>query len=107
MAPARLIGMFSEITGKKMTKRTKKVSDVQLDTIEAYLAGILKPVTLSNDAIQRLRERIHLPYREEIASRLRDWNKMFLVFGGVMSGLLLAITIARAFFHLVGRRHLG
>lgn len=90
-----------------MTKRTKKVSDEQLDAIEAHLAGTLKPVKLSSDAVQRLRERIHLPQREEIALRLRDWTSMFLVFGGVMSGLLLVITIARAFFHLVGRRHIG
>jgi hypothetical protein len=29
---------------------------------------------------------------------------MFLVFGGVMSGMLIVITLARAFFYLVGRR---
>jgi hypothetical protein len=29
---------------------------------------------------------------------------MFFVFGGVMSGMLLLITVARAFFHLAGRR---
>jgi len=90
-----------------MTRRMNKVSDDQLDAIEAHLAGTLKPVPLSNDVIQRLRERIHFPYREEIASRLRDWNRMFLIFGGVMSAMLLLITVARAFFHLVGRRHIG
>ena len=31
---------------------------------------------------------------------------MFLVFGGVMSGLLVVITVARAFFYLVGRKHI-
>jgi len=90
-----------------MTKRKNKVSDDQLDAIEAHLAGTLKPVPLSNDVIQRLHERIHFPYREEIASRLRDWNRMFLVFGGVMSVMLVLITVARAFFYLVGRRHIG
>ena len=90
-----------------MTRRMNKVSDDQLDAIEAHLAGTLKPVPLSNDVIQRLRERIHFPYREEIASRLRDWNRMFLIFGGVMSAMLLLITVARALFHLVGRRHIG
>jgi len=90
-----------------MTKRKNKVSDDQLDAIEAHLAGTLKPVPLSNDVIQRLHERIHFPYREEIASRLRDWNRMFLILGGVMSGMLLLITMARAFFYLVGRRHIG
>jgi len=99
--------MVNKTTSKNMTKSRNKVSEDQLNVIEAHLAGTLKPVPLSNDVIQRLHERIHFPYREEIASRLRDWNRMFLVFGGVMSVLLLVITIARAFFHLVGRRHLG
>ena len=99
--------MVNKTTSKNMTKSRNKVSEDQLNVIEAHLAGTLKPVPLSNDVIRRLHERIHFPYREEIASRLRDWNRMFLVFGGVMSVLLLVITIARAFFHLVGRRHLG
>src|SRR3972149_190690 len=99
--------MVNKTTSKNMTKSRNKVSEDQLNVIEAHLAGTLKPVPLSNDVIQRLHERIHFPYREEIASRLRDWNRMFLVFGGVMSVLLLVITISRAFFYLVGRRQLG
>ncbi|HJR79291.1 MAG TPA: hypothetical protein VJ821_04405 [Anaerolineales bacterium] len=89
-----------------MAARRKTVSDEQLNAIEAHLAGTLRRVPLSNDVIQRLHEQIHFPYREEITIRLRDWQRMFLVFGGVMSAMLLLITIARAFFYLVGRRHL-
>jgi hypothetical protein len=86
-------------------RKTKPVSDEQLYALEAHLAGTLKPVTPPSDLVQRLRERmIRFPAREEIVLRFRDWRKLFLVFGGVMSGLLLVITIARAFFHLVGRR---
>jgi hypothetical protein len=29
---------------------------------------------------------------------------MFVVFGGVMSGMLVIITIARALYYLVGRK---
>jgi len=72
--------------------------------LEARLAGTLKPIRPPRDVVQRLRERIRFPAREEIVSRLGDWKKMFLVFGGVMSGLLLVITLARAFFYFVGRR---
>lgn len=79
--------------------------DIILD-LEARLAGTLKPIQPSSDIVQRLRERIRFPVREEIALRLGDWRRMFLVFGGVMSGLLLIITLARALFHLVGRRHM-
>ena len=79
--------------------------DILLD-LEERLAVTLKPIRPSNDVVQRLRERIRFPMREEITSTLADWKRMFLVFGGVMSGLLAVITVARAFFYLVGRRHM-
>jgi hypothetical protein len=78
--------------------------DDELDILEAHLAGTLKPVAPPSDLIQRLRARINFPAREEIVLRFQDWRKMFLVFGGVMSGLLLIITIARAFFHLARKQ---
>jgi len=81
--------------------------DEELFALEAHLAGTLKPVTPPKDLVRRLRERIRFPQPEEIATRFRDWKRVFLVFGGVMSGLLLIITVARALFHLVERRHTG
>lgn len=81
-------------------------NDEILVNLEERLAGTLKPIRPSSDVVQRLRERIRFPAPEEVASRLRDWQRMFLVFGGVMSGMLVIITIARAFFYLVGRRHM-
>lgn len=80
--------------------------DEELNALEAQLAGTLKPITPPRDLIQRLRERINFPAREDIVLRFQDWRRMFLVFGGVMSALLLIITIARAFFHLVGRKQM-
>jgi isochorismate hydrolase len=90
-----------------MNKRKTTLSDDQLYALEEHLAGTLKPVTPPREVVQRLRERIRFPQPEEIAWRLRDWNRMFLIFGGVMSGMLVLITVARAFFYLVGRRHIG
>jgi hypothetical protein len=78
--------------------------DDDLDALEAHLAGTLKPVTPPSDLIQRLRERIRFPAREEIVVRFRDWRRLFFVFGGVMSGLLVLITVARAFFHLARKQ---
>jgi len=75
-------------------------------TLEERLARALKPIRPSRDVVQRLRERIHFPAPDEIRSRLQDWKRMFFVFGGVMSGLLVVITVARALFHLVGRKHM-
>ena len=87
----------------RQTMTTKH--DELLTTLEERLAGTLKPIRPSKDVVQRLRERIRFPAPEEVVSRLRDWKRMFLVFGGVMSGMLVMITIARAFFYLVGKRH--
>jgi len=86
--------------------RQSSTSDEILSKLENRLAGVLKPIRPSKDIVQRLRERIHFPAREEITVRLEDWKRMFLVFGGVMSGLLVVITVARALFFLVGRRHM-
>ena len=88
-----------------MTKRKKNLTSVEeLDVLEAHLAGTLKPVAPPRDIVQRLRERIRMPDREEITLRLTDWRRLFFVFGGVISGMLLLITLARAFYYLTGRK---
>jgi hypothetical protein len=78
--------------------------DEELNALEAHLAGTLRPVTPSSDVIARLRERVRFPQREVIVLRLRDWRSLFLAFGGVMSGLLVLITLARALFHFYSRK---
>lgn len=91
-----------------MSKRTKNESVAEpLDALEAHLAGTLKPVAPRRDFVRRLRGRIHIPQREEIAVRLRDWQTLLLVLGGVVSGTLIVLTVARALFHLWGRRNVG
>ena len=85
---------------RKSTMQTK-----DLDILETHLAGTLKRVSPPNDIIQRLRGRITMPARETITLRLRDWRTLFFVFGGVMSGMLLIVTVARALYYLMGRRN--
>ena len=87
-----------------MWKSKTTLSDDQINALEAHLAGTLRPVTPPRDVVQRLRERIRFPQPEEIASRFRDWQRMFVVLGGVMSGMLVIITVARALYYLVGRK---
>jgi hypothetical protein len=78
-----------------------------MESLEAHLAGTLRPVAPPKDLVQRLRETVRLPEREMIVSRLRDWNRLFLVFGSVMSGMLVVITLARAWYYLVWRRDIA
>jgi hypothetical protein len=88
-----------------MTKRKQTHSpEEDIQFLEAHLAGTLKPVSPPKEIVQRLKIRVQMPGREEITSRLSDWRRLFVVFGGVVSGMLLLITLARAFYYLVGRR---
>lgn len=90
-----------------MTKRIGMIPEEKFDVLETHLAGTLKRVAPPNGLIHRLRGRIHMPAREEIVLRLRDWRRLIFVLGGVISGLLLIITVARSFYHLMGRRDVG
>ena len=89
---------------KKMFRTRTILSEDQVIALEAHLAGTLRPVIPPIEVVQRLRERIRFPQPDEIVSRFRDWQRMFVVFGGVMSGMLVIITIARALYYLVGRK---
>ena len=87
------------------SKTTTLPDDIILN-LEARLAGTLKPVQPSSDMVQRLRDRLNFPTREQIVLRLSDWKKMFLVFGVMMTSIPDIITLARAFFYFFGRRQM-
>lgn len=74
------------------------------DAIEAHLAGTLKRVPASKDMFQRLYQRIQIPTRNEITLRLHDWRKLFFVFSGVISGMLILVTLARVMYYFAGRK---
>jgi hypothetical protein len=78
----------------------------QIDAIEGRLAGTLKPVRPPKDFVQRLRGHIRVPGGRAIIVRLRDWKRLLLMFGGILSGAVLILTVARAMYHLFGRRNL-
>ncbi len=82
----------------------KQPGSDELDMLEAQLAGTLRPVRPSQALVSRLRGRIRFPQGGQIARRLNDWNSLFYALGGVLSGMLLLITVARALYYLVGRR---
>ena len=88
-------------------RKTNTSPELELDKLEAHLAGTLKPVAPPRRFVRGLRGHIHLPPREEIVLRLRDWSRWFFVLGGVMSGVLMILTAARALFHLFGRRNMA
>ena len=88
-----------------MTKRKKIITpEEELEVLESHLAVTLKPVRPTKEIVHRLKERIYMPSRDEIILRFNDWRRLFLVFGGVLSGMMLLVTLARAFYYLVGRR---
>lgn len=81
------------------------LDSAQIDEIEGRLAGTLRPVTPPEEFVRRLRNHVRLPENSAIALRLRDWQRLFMVFGGVLSGAVVILTVARAMYHLFGRRN--
>lgn len=77
------------------------------ESLEAELAGTLRPVSPPQGYVQRLRARIRIPEREVLVRRLRDWRRLFITFGSVMTGIVLIITVGRALYYLVGRKNLA
>lgn len=88
----------------KRSRTESAKTEEQLYALEEHLADALKPITPSTDLVARMRERIRFPQKEQFVIRLGSWRRLFLVYGGVMSGLLVIITVARAFFYFLGRR---
>ncbi len=83
---------------------TDPIDRENFEALESHLAGTLKRVPAPSDLFQRLYERIQLPTPNEITLRLNDWRKLIFIFGGVLSGALLLITLARALYHVIGRK---
>ena len=78
--------------------------DTDLQFLESHLSRTLRRVPPPNGLVERLRGRVQMPTRSEIQLRFSDWRRLFVVFGGVMSGMLVLVTLARAFYYLVGRK---
>jgi hypothetical protein len=87
------------------SKEHHRLDDIE--SLEADLAGTLRPISPPQGYAQRLRERIRFPDREVLVRRLRDWRRLFITFGGVMTGILLIITVGRALYYLAGRKNLA
>jgi hypothetical protein len=88
----------------KKSRKVTAANEDQLFALEEHLAGTLKPITPPSELVVRMRNRIRVPQRQEIVSRIDEWQRLFIVFGGVMSGFVIVVTVARAFFYFLGRK---
>jgi hypothetical protein len=88
----------------KNLRKDSTENQEQLYALEEHLAGTLKPITPPSELVVRMRDRIRVQQRRDIVSTIDDWQRLFLVFGGVMSGFVVVVTVARAFFYFVGRK---
>lgn len=84
--------------------QTFPTPDDDLHSLETHLSRTLKRVPPPSGLVERLRGRLQMPSRSEITLRLSDWRRLFFVFGGVISGMLLLVTLARMFYYFAGRR---
>lgn len=88
----------------EMTAPKYVLEPSQLDAIEGRLAGTLKRVQPPSDFVRRLRGHIRLPERTGIVFRMREWGRLGLAVGSVLSGAVLAVTFARLLYQLFWRR---
>jgi hypothetical protein len=87
-----------------MAERKNQLEDQQIDAIEGRLAGTLKRVTPPEDFVTRLGSHIRVPQRDAIVVRLHEWEHLLVVVGGVLSGAVAVLTLARAMYYLFGRK---
>lgn len=87
-----------------MNARNSILDPSQIDAIEGRLAGTLKRVQPPSDFVQRLRGHIHLPERTQIVIRLREWQRLGLAVGAVLSGAVFVLTLGRLMYQLFWRR---
>ena len=87
-----------------MNARKSTLDPSQIDAIEGRLAGTLKPVQPPSDFVQKLRGHIHLPERTQIVVRLREWQRLGLAVGAVLSGAVFVLTFARLMYQFFWRR---
>lgn len=83
--------------------RTLSTQETDLQSLETHLSRTLKRVPPPSGMVERLRSRVQIPTRSEITLRLSDWRRLFFVFGGVLSGMLILVTLARAFYYFSAR----
>jgi hypothetical protein len=99
-----LTGSDQRVNEMKNSRKETTGNEDQLFALEEHLADTLKPITPPSELVVRMRDRIRVPQREEIVSRIDSWQRLFLIFGGVMSGFVLAVTVARALFYFMSRK---
>ncbi len=93
---------------KAMSARIGHVDSYEdFNDLERRLRGTLRPVVPPRDLLSRLQDRIHIPDAAELTAHLRDWRTLWLALAGVLSVTLMILTLARALFHLTGRRGSG
>ncbi len=83
--------------------RPLSTQETDLHSLETHLSRTLKRVRPPSGMVDRLRSRVQIPTRSEITLRLSDWRRLFFVFSGVLSGMLILVTLARAFYYFAGR----
>ncbi len=94
----------AERNESQMTERKSTLDPSQIDDLEGRLAGTLRPVRPPEGFVDRLRGHIHLPERSQIMIRLQEWRRLGLAVGGVLSGAVLVMTLARVMYQLFWKR---
>jgi len=72
-----------------------------LDSLEARLNGLLKPVTPRPEFVNTLRQRIQITGKPAWVSRFNNMQFILILVTGVLSGVVVVTMIARVLVNLL------
>jgi hypothetical protein len=80
---------------------SKIISDThaKLTAVEQRLAKALQPIKAPREFVQTVRQRMHFAPPGVAVARVMNPQKLLLILGGVVSGLLVLVTLARAIYY--------
>lgn len=82
----------------------KKQAKFSVEALESTLSQTYQPVKPDNGLVSTIRRRITLAPPSVVAERISNPNRLLMIVGGVVSGMILLLTLARVLYYLVGSR---
>ncbi len=83
---------------------SKKQATFSVESLESRLSDTFQPVKPANGLVSTIRRRITLAPPSVVAERVSNPNHLLMIIGGVVSGMILLVTLARVLYYLVGSR---
>ncbi len=85
--------------------KARKRTPLTVENLESRLSETYQAVKPGHHLMNKIKSRIKLAPPTIVAQRMTNPNQFLLIIGSVVSGMILIITIARAFYYLSGGKN--